>query len=133
METRYGTLTSNELVIMVPHFLIASISWLQLIFSLNRFTSFRSFTKSDIFGLFMYLLAGMMRWVGAMSIRTHTIFLQLVSAILATSIKTAAFFIVYNGAFELPSRQQWIALALSIIITSLWEVSHRLTYALDSD
>ena len=130
-EYIYGTLTQNEMMVIVPQFFISVISWMQLILSLNRFTSIRNFTRVDVFGLSLFLLGGVLRWIAALAVRTHSVFFQISCAALGTVIKTTAFIIIYNCELKLPTRQQLIALILSMVITSLWEIQTRLVFALD--
>ena len=37
---------------------------------------------------------------------------------------------VFNEGFSAPSRQQWWALAMSAVVTSLWEINNRLVIQL---
>jgi hypothetical protein len=128
-----GRFTQSELFVIVPQVFISIISWAQLILSLNRFTSVRNFTRIDIFGLFLFLLGGGLRWISALAVRTHSLPFQICCAALGTLIKTTAFIIIYNCEMTLPTKQQVIALLLSAVITSLWEVQTRLVFSLDDD
>ncbi len=122
--------SNNELIVFVPQIFISIVSWLQLILSLNRFTSIRNFTRVDLFGLLLFLLGGVVRWVAALAVRTHSFTFQLFVACLGNLIRTSAFVIVYNCDFHLPTQQQVIALILGVVITSLWELQTKLVFDL---
>jgi hypothetical protein len=126
----YSKLGSDEFVVMIPQTLIALISWFQLILSLNKFTSIRAFSTVDFYGLILFMLGGILRWIAALAVRNYSIEFQVCSAALGTLIKSTAFIIIFNCSFQLPTVQQFIALLLSVVITSLWEIQNRLVFGL---
>ena len=126
-----GDLSNREYLVFLPQLLISVTAWLQLILSLNRFTSIYNFTRIDLFGLVLFLLGGVVRWVAALAVRTHSFAFQLFCAGLGNLIRSTAFVIVYNCALILPTRQQIVALILSVIITLLWEIQTRMIFDID--
>lgn len=117
---------SADLVVFIPHALIASVSWLQLLLSMNRYRGVLRFARVDLWSLLLFLHAGVVRWVSALAAQRSSFAFQLLSAIVAAAIGWIGFVVVFNGGFVLPTRQQWSSLLFGLVVATLWEVSYRL-------
>lgn len=112
--------------ILLPQMLISVVSWIQLILSINRFRGMFRFSRVDIWALLLFLHGGLVRWVAAQSLTNGTLRFQILSALVGALLSWISFVVVFNAGFILPSYQQFWALVMSLLITSLWEVSNRL-------
>ena len=124
-----GEETENiKYYLLLPQIAIVFISWIQLIFSLNRFRGILKFTSPELSAFYLFIISGACKWVAALSIRTNSFGFQLSSSLIGTALYGAAFVILYNNEFGLPTRQQNIGLVLSLITSSLWEIQHRMVW-----
>lgn len=121
---------NSEYYILLPQIAIVFISWIQLIFSLNRFRGFLKFTASEMSAFYLFVISGACKWVASLSIKTNSFGFQLTSSLIGTALYGSAFVILYNNKFELPSKQQFIGILLSLVTSSLWETQHRLVYSM---
>lgn len=112
--------------ILIPQFSIGIVSWIQLILSMNRFRGVCQFTRTDVWALVVFLHSGFVRWIAALAIRGSSLAFQVFVAFVGTVLSWISFVIVFNEGFLIPSRQQWWALGMSVVVTSLWEVNNRL-------
>ena len=112
--------------ILLPQFLISVVSWIQLILSMNRYRGMCMFTRTDLWALIVFLHSGFVRWIAALAIRGSTLRFQIFAAFIGPLLSWISFVIVFNEGFLIPSRQQWWALAMSVLVTSLWEINNRL-------
>lgn len=113
-------------VILVPQLFISIVSWLQLIFSINRYRGPLHFSRLDLWGLIIFLHAAFVRWITALSTHNGPFLFQTLMATIGATLSWISFVVVFNQSFHIPTRQQWTALALSILITFLWEFHNRL-------
>lgn len=113
-------------LILLPHMGISVVSWIQLLLSMNRYRGVRHFSRADLWALLLFLHGGLVRWVSAMSMATENPRFQILSAAVGTTLGWVSFVVIFNAGFVFPSRQQWLAFVMSLIITTLWEVSNRL-------
>lgn len=120
-----GSAVVDSYVVLLPQFGISLVSWLQILFSINRFQGVRRFARSDLWALLLYMHAGMVRWVAALSLKTATLGFQILTAFVGATMAWASFVVLFNGGFYLPSSQQWLALSMSLLVTLLWEVNAR--------
>lgn len=112
--------------IILPQFLISVVSWLQLILSMNRFRGVCMFTRTDLWALVIFLHSGFVRWIAALAVQGATLRFQIFAAFIGATLSWISFVIVFNEGFLLPSRQQWWALLMTAVVTSLWEINNRL-------
>lgn len=117
--------------LLLPQVAIVFISWIQLIFSLNRFRGFLNFTSPELSSFYLFIISGACKWVAALSIKTNSFGFQLSSSLVGTSLYGAAFVVLYNNEFGLPSKQQSIGLVLSLVTSTLWEVQHRMVWEME--
>lgn len=113
-------------LLLIPQFLISLVSWLQLILSINRFRGFYQFSRNDIWSLLVFLHAAFVRWIAALAVVGSSVRFQIFAAYVSAVLGWISFVVVFNEGFLLPSRQQVIALAMSLVITTLWEVNNRI-------
>lgn len=113
-------------LLLLPQFLISIVSWLQLILSINRFRGFNRFSRTDAWGLLVFLHAAFVRWIAALAVVGSSVRFQIFAAFVSAVLGWISFVIVFNEGFVLPSRQQVIALLMSIVITTLWELNNRI-------
>ena len=114
--------------LLLPQIAIVFISWIQLILSLNRFKGFLKFTSPELSAFYLFIISGACKWVAALSIRTNSFGFQLSSSLVGTALYGAAFVVLYNNEFGLPTRQQSVGLALSLVTSALWEIQHRMVW-----
>jgi len=122
----------DQYYLLLPQLAIVFISWIQLIFSLNRFKGLLKFTSPELSAFYLFIISGACKWVAALSIRTNSFGFQLTSSLIGTALYGSAFVILYNNEFDMPSKQQTIGLFLSLITSSLWEVQHRMVWEMES-
>ena len=113
-------------VVLAPQVGISLVSWLQLVFSMNRYRGVARFERIDLWALLLFLQGAFVRWMAALALVASSLPLQMAAALVASAISWAGFVLIFNGDLHLPSRQQWIALAMSLLVTLLWEVHNRL-------
>lgn len=113
-------------LLLIPQFLISVVSWLQLILSINRFHGLDRFSRTDVWGLLVFLHAGFVRWIATLAIVAASMHFQIFMAFVAATLGWISFVVVFNEGFALPSRQQCLALVMSLVITVLWEVNNRM-------
>lgn len=132
-STNSSTVESNlkeEYILILPQILIVFISWMQLIFSLNRFKGVLKFSSAELSSFYLFIISGACKWVSALSIKQNSFLFQLISSSIGTCLYGAGFVILYNDKFDVPSRQQNIGLFLSLVTSTLWEIQNRLVYKL---
>lgn len=117
--------------ILLPQLGISLVNWAQLVLSMNQYRGLCRFSRVHVWSLLLSLFAGVVRWVSQLAIRTETLGFQLVAAFVGSGITWTCFVLVFNQDFEPPTRQQATALLLSLVVTSLWEVSNRLAFGVD--
>ena len=88
------------------------------------------FSRADVWALLLFLHGGLVRWVAALSLANGTLRFQIISALVGAILSWISFVIVFNTGFVLPSHQQLLALIMSLVITTLWEVSNHLAIKL---
>jgi hypothetical protein len=123
---------TDAYVVLLPQMGISVLSWIQLILSMNRYRGVFRFTWHDMWALLLFLQSGFVRWIAALALRSSSVALQIAAAFVGTAMTWASFVVVFNDDFVLPSRQQAVALGMSLLITTLWEVSNRLVFELGS-
>lgn len=126
MTTRARMPSSAVYVLLAPQFAISLLSWVQLTLSLNRYEGVRALTVQDMWALLVFAEAGLVRWVAVLSMRSASFAFQIVVGIVGATLGWTSFVIVFNRGFVLPTRQQVVALGMSVVITVLWEVNNRL-------
>ena len=114
--------------ILLPQMLISLLSWIQLILSMNRYRGVTRFSRVDAWALLIFLHGGLVRWVAVLTLLDGTFRFQILSALIGALLAWISFVVVFNTGFVLPSRQQLWALFMSLLITVLWESSHRLAF-----
>lgn len=120
----------KETVALFPHLGISVLSWLQLVFSMNRFYGIKKFKVIDAWAFMLFLHGAFVRWIAALAIRTHNPFYQLTASMIGAALSWTSFVVVYNGDFVLPTRQQTFALLITLLITMLWELNNRIIFNL---
>ena len=115
-----------SLWILLPQFLISIVSWIQLILSMNRYRGVCKFTRTDVWALVVFLHSGFVRWIATLAVKGASLRFQILTAFVGALLMWISFVIVFNEGFLIPSRQQWWALGMSVVVTSLWEVNNRL-------
>lgn len=118
------------LIALLPQLGISVISWLQYILSLNRYRGVCSFTFAERCGLYLYLMAALVRVVSGSASALDGFALQLVSGCIGSLLAFSSFIVVYNNEITLPSRQQVKSIVLILATTALWEVHSRIFIAL---
>ena len=117
-DTVYGVLGIN--------LAIGAVSWLQLVFVMNKFNGVCRFSRNDLWGMLLCLQGGIVRWIASLSLLTSSVSFQLATALVASGISWASLFVVFNDGFGLPTRQQVVSLGMALLVTALWEVNNRL-------
>ena len=134
-KTKLAQYEARELMeaylLLIPQFLISLVSWLQLILSINRFRGFYQFSRNDIWSLLVFLHAAFVRWIAALAVVGSSVRFQIFAAYVSAVLGWTSFVVIFNEGFLLPSRQQVIALAMSLVITTLWEVNNRILTTLE--
>tara|TARA_B110001450_G_C17619131_1_gene480468 strand:- start:523 stop:906 length:384 start_codon:yes stop_codon:yes gene_type:complete len=120
--------TVTEFAVLLPQIGISVVSWSQLVFSMNRYRGACAFTITDMWALLLFLHGGFVRWVAALSVRTMDLPFQILVSLIGAALGWTSFVVVFNQGFVLPTRQQTIALGMSLIITALWEVNNFLIF-----
>lgn len=110
--------------LIVPHFFIAVLSWLQTLLALNRLT-WRP-TRAEYAGLGFFGMRAIMSCLAAVAAARSGIGVQLCAALVSALFGWAAFLVIYNGEMLLPTMQQWNAAVLVLVISGMWEASSRL-------
>ena len=118
--------TDIHYLLIFPQLGIACVSWIQTIFSLNRFRGLCKFTPPELAGFILYIISGSCKWVAAMASKQNSFSFQLSSSLIGTLLYTAGFTIIFNNNFTLATKQQWISILLAILSTSLWEIQSRM-------
>lgn len=116
----------NAYLILAPQVGISLVSWLQLVFSMNRYHGVTRFERIDLWALLLLMHGAFVRWMAALALVASSLPLQVAMALVASAISWAGFVLVFNAGLHLPSRQQWLALAMSVAVTLLWEVHNHL-------
>lgn len=119
----------EKYILVLPQILIVFISWIQLVFSLNRFKGILKFTSAEMSSFYLFIISGACKWVSALSLN-NSFAIQMFSSLIGTALYGAGFVILYNNEFTTPSQQQFIGLFLSLITATLWEIQNRLVYDL---
>ena len=117
---------SARVWILLPQVGIGTVTWVQLMLSMNRFRGCSHFRATDLWSFLLMLHGGFLRWIAALAIRSSPLAFQVVTAFVAATLSWSAFVVLFNESFRLPSRQQWIALVMSLLVTVLWEVNNRM-------
>jgi hypothetical protein len=120
----------EEYVILIPQICISMVSWGQYIFSINRYRGVMNLTTSDLVSFIVLMNSALVRWVATLAVRSENVVFQMVSAFLGSTLGWTSFILVYNEDFLVPTKQQMVALLLSLTITMLWEINSRLVYEL---
>ena len=120
----------EEYVILIPQICISMVSWGQYIFSVNRYRGVMNLTTSDLVSFIVLMNSALVRWVATLAVRSENVVFQMVSAFLGSTLGWTSFILVYNEDFLVPTKQQMVALLLSLTITMLWEINSRLVYEL---
>jgi hypothetical protein len=113
-------------VVLIPQIGISIVSWLQLVLSMNRYRGVSKCHRIDLWSLVLFLHAGFVRWIARLALVSQAAEIQMAAALTASAIAWVAFVLVFNDGFHLPSRQQWIALLMTLLVTLLWEVHNRM-------
>ncbi len=129
-DSKIASDKSEEYILILPQILIVFISWIQLIFSLNRFKGILKFSSAELSSFYLFIISGACKWVAALSIKQNSFLFQLISSSVGTCLYGAGFVILYNDKFDVPSRQQSIGLFLGLVTSTLWEIQNRLVYKL---
>jgi hypothetical protein len=108
-------------VSVIIQFSISTLWWWSLVLSFNRGASLRRLSVPDVSGYFVYVFVVFVRVVGAMATRTNDPVVQFSMSLIASSLTWFVFVLIYNNAVAAPTRQQWLALPLSLVVTFLWE------------
>ena len=116
--------------ILLPQVGISVVSWAQLVLSMNRYRGVLRFQRADLWALVLFLHGSFVRWIAALSVRNATLGFQLATAFLGAALGWTSFVLVFNEGFSLPTRQQSGALVMSLLVTGLWEINHRMTMEL---
>ena len=87
-------------------------------------------TTSDLVSFIVLMNSALVRWVATLAVRSENVVFQMVSAFLGSTLGWTSFILVYNEDFLVPTKQQMVALLLSLTITMLWEINSRLVYEL---
>tara|TARA_B110001450_G_C17364813_1_gene377114 strand:- start:10 stop:411 length:402 start_codon:yes stop_codon:yes gene_type:complete len=121
----------TKYAMLLPQLAIVFISWIQLIFSLNRYKGILKFTSEELSSFYLFVISGACKWVASLSIKTNTFGFQLTSSLIGTLLYGSAFVILYNNSFNTPTKQQFIGILLSLVTSTLWEFQHRSVYEMN--
>ena len=110
--------------LLLTHVGISTLSWLQLIFSMNRYVLPCQFQTCDLWALLLFSEAALLRWATALATRNGDLWIQLAFAGASAVLGWASFVVVFNEGFTRASRQQGFALVFSFLVTLLFEVSN---------
>jgi hypothetical protein len=119
----------KEALVLLPQLGISILAWVQLVLSMNRYRGIHKLTRTDVWAFMLFLHSAFVRWIAALSIRSHIVY-QLSSSLIAATLSWTSFVVVYNEDFVLPTRQQAWALLMSLAITGLWELNNRIVFNL---
>lgn len=118
----------SEALVLLPQLSISLLSWIQLMLSMNRFRGVRNFTRTDVWAFMLFLHGAFVRWIAALSVRSHNPTYQITSSAISAALSWTSFVVVYNEDFLIPTRQQAWALLMSLSINLLWEVNNRIVF-----
>lgn len=120
------TFPEKDVIGLAPGIFISFFSWLRLLFILDQFRGFFSFTVQQVSSLFFFLCGGVGGWVAEMSIRNENqLALQVCAGVYRTVTYWIGFLLLVNNRCS-ASRQQLVSLAFSLVVMSMWELQHRL-------
>ena len=91
---------NTKYAMLLPQLAIVFISWIQLIFSLNRYKGILKFTSEEISSFYLFVISGACKWVASLSIKTNSFGFQLTSSLIGTLLYGSAFVILYNNSFD---------------------------------
>lgn len=104
---------------------IALFNWIYSIFILNRFQGICSFSKVEMIALSLYLAGGYAAWIAEMCIlNDDLIALQMSASLYRTFCNWIGLVLIVNEQLSV-TRQQLGSLLFVFVISSLWEVQHR--------
>lgn len=115
-------------VLLIPQVLISGLSWVQLVFSINRYRGMSRFLLVDMWSLLILMDAAFVRWAAAIATVRASFAYQGILSVAATVLAWVSFALIYNEAFAVPTRQQVAALVASVCVAVLWEVNNRLLF-----
>ena len=113
-----------EVFLLIPQLSISLLGWLRTLLALNRMKW--HITMAEGIGLVLFVSAGLVRCVTALSTRRAGIVLQVFSAVVASLMVWAAFIVIFNNSLKLPTFQQWQSMILVIAVSALWEAHSRI-------
>lgn len=113
-------------ILIFPQLAIVVITWIQTIFSLNRYKSILKFSPPELTGFLLFLISGTNKWVAALATKKNSFAFQLTSSLVGTLLYSSGFVIIYNNNFSLASKQQWFSILLSAVVTICWEYQGRI-------
>jgi hypothetical protein len=124
-------MNGDEWMLLLPQILIGFLSWLQVMTSMNRLRRTSLIEIEGAWSLMLYIHRSVFFWISALSVNRAPFAFQLLLALVARIASFIGFVIVFNRGFYLPTRQQWLSFAVSILITIGWEINHRLVATLE--
>lgn len=117
---------SNEALGILPALAIAFLGWLYSIFILNRFRGILKFNRIELCALPLFLLGGIAAWISELCILNDDLAaLQVCASLYRGFTNWFGFLFIVNERLSV-SRQQIGSLCFVLIITTLWEVQHRI-------
>ena len=118
-------------LLLLPQLAISLTSWAQIVLSINQYKGCCKFRYTDLWGLLLLTHGSFVRWIATVATRTSASF-QFIAAIVGATIGWTSFVVIFNGDFVLPTRQQTWSLAMSLIVTMLWEMNNRILFTMNN-
>lgn len=122
---------SSPYLILLPQAGIGILSWVQIILSMNRYQGIAHLKPIELLALTLFNISAAVRWVGSLALRTRSFEYQITAAVMGSILTWTAFVLIFNARLALPSRQQWGALIMTLVLTVLWEINGRLVFDID--
>ena len=109
----------------LPALFIAFFNWVYAIFVLNRFRGIAEISNPELAAFLLFVLGGFATWIAEMCILEDELTaLQFVSSSYRTVVNWLGFVLVVNERLYI-TRQQFGSLAITLVISLLWELQHR--------
>jgi len=108
-------------LLIINHTSIGLLIWYQVMFSMNLFNK-ENRNKARFVSLALYISASLVWLSTSYASINQDWTLQFVTSFVGSFIRWIAFITAFNGDLHPPTRQQWIALPMNMIIQILWEL-----------
>ena len=101
--------------------LVGFLTWLREMTSMNRFAD-TMYSRARYTAILCYFSFATVSSCGAYAVIVSSWTLQFIATLIASTLFWIGFITVFNGSFNLPSRQQATALPVILVLSLMWEV-----------